>query len=201
MKSILSTTALALILAAPAFAASPFKAGDVMLRARAINVRPDESGRASNGDSISINNTVVPELDLTYFFTPNVSAELIAAVTKHDVRTSSGINAGSAWLLPPTLTLQYHFTDISSVLPYVGAGVNYTYFFNEKGGALNQANYEDSFGGALQVGADIPLQGNWFANVDVKKVFIDTNVNFSNGVTADVDIDPWIVGVGIGYKF
>jgi outer membrane protein len=202
MKSILSATAVALVIAAPAYASSPFKAGDVMVRARAINVRPDESGRVSNGDSVHINDTVVPELDFSYFFTPNVSAELIAAVTPHDVKTSSGINAGSVWLLPPTLTLQYHFTQMTGVIPYVGAGVNYTHFYDEKGGALNRVNYDDSFGAVLQAGADIPLEGNWYANVDVKKVYIDTKATFSpSGVTANVDIDPWIVGVGVGYKF
>ena len=202
MKSLLSATAIALVIAAPAYASASFKEGDFMMRARAIQVNPAEKGRASNGDSIGINNTTVPELDFTYFFTPNISAELIAAVTKHNVKTSSGIDAGSAWLLPPTLTLQYHFTQLPGVIPYVGAGVNYTHFFNEDGGALNQVKYDDSFGAALQAGADVPIEGNWYANVDVKKVYINTKATFSpSGVTANVDIDPWIVGVGLGYKF
>ena len=179
-----------------------FKTGDFMIRARAIGVMPDEQGHVSNGDTVSIDNSAVPELDFSYFFTPNISAELIAAVTKHHVTTSSGIDAGSAWLLPPTLTLQYHFNQLDYVKPYVGAGVNYTHFFNEKGGALQDVKYDDSFGGALQVGADIPLKDHWYANVDVKKVFISSKATFApSGATANVDIDPWIVGAGIGYKF
>lgn len=202
MKKLFLTAATALAFASPAFATDDFRSGDFMIRARALGVVPDESGRVSNGDSVSVDNSVVPELDFTYFFTPNISAELIAAVTPHDVKTSSGIDAGSSWLLPPTLTLQYHFTQAESFKPYVGAGVNYTHFFNEDAGALNAVKYDDSFGGALQAGVDIPIQNNWYANIDVKKVFISTTAKFSpSGVRADVDIDPWLIGVGVGYKF
>ena len=204
MKKMLFITTAALAFASPALAEeSPFKAGDFMLRARMIDVAPDVSSSLSIGGTVSINDNVVPELDGTYFFTPNISAELIAAVTKHHVGTSGGADAGSAWLLPPTLTLQYHFTQYPTIaIPYVGAGVNYTHFFNESGGALQNVKYDDSFGGALQAGVDVPLKGNWYANFDVKKVYISTTANFSpSGVRANVDIDPWIVGVGIGYKF
>ena len=187
MNKFFLTAATAFVLASPAFAADNFAAGDFMIRARALGVVPDEDGRVSNGDSVSIDNSVVPELDFTYFFTPNIAAELIAAVTPHDVTTSSGIDAGSAWLLPPTLTLQYHFTQFDEVKPYVGAGVNYTHFFNEDAGALNAVSYDDSFGGALQAGVDVPIQDNWYFNVDVKKVFISTTAKFSpSGVRADV---------------
>ncbi len=202
MKKILLSIVAVLALSSPVFAADDFKAGDFMIRARALGIVPDESGRVSNGDSVSISNSVVPELDFTYFFTPNISAELITAVTPHDVKTSSGIDAGSSWLLPPTLTLQYHFTQMDSIKPYVGAGVNYTHFFNADAGALNSVKYDDSFGGVLQAGVDIPIRDNWYFNVDVKKVFISTTAKFSpSGVRADVDIDPWLIGVGFGYKF
>lgn len=202
MKKILLSTVAVLALSSPVFAADGFKAGDFMIRARALGVVPDESGRVSNGDSVSISNNVVPELDFTYFFTPNISAELITAVTPHDVKTSSGIDAGSSWLLPPTLTLQYHFTQMDSIKPYVGAGMNYTHFFNADAGALNSVKYDDSFGGVLQAGVDIPIRDNWYFNVDVKKVFISTTAKFSpSGVRADADIDPWLIGVGFGYKF
>ncbi len=202
MKSVYATLLAASVLSTPALANHHFEAGDFMIRARAVGVLPAEDGRVSNGDSVNIDNSYVPELDFTYFFTPNIAAELIAAVTPHDVSTSSGIDAGDAWLLPPTLTLQYHFTQFSGIKPYVGAGVNYTVFFNEDGGALNDVDYDNSFGPALQVGFDVPIEENWYFNVDVKKIWIDTQATFRpSGVTADVDIDPWLVGVGIGYKF
>ena len=178
-----------------------FQDGDMMVRVRGLDVVPDVDSSTSIGGAVKVDTNLTPEMDLSYFFTPNVSVEVIAAVTKHDLKHSSGTNAGTAWLLPPTATLQYHITEWQSILPYVGAGVNYTHFYDEKGGALGSVKYDDSVGGALQAGVDIPLGGNWYANADVKKLFVSTTAKFSNGVRADVDLDPWLFGVGIGYKF
>ncbi len=202
MKKTALSTIIALSLSSTAFAADDFKAGDFMIRVRALGVVPQESSDMNITAKVKVDNSVVPELDFTYFFTSNVSAELIAAVTPHDVKTNTGVDAGNAWLLPPTLTLQYHFTQCPLAKPYIGAGVNYTHFFNEDAGALNAVKYKDSVGGALQAGVDIPIQGNWYANIDVKKIFINTTAKFSpSGVRADVNINPWLIGVGIGYKF
>lgn len=169
MKKIFLSTVAMLVLSSPVLAADDFKAGDFMVRARILGVVADESGYISNGTKPRVDNSVVPELDFSYFFTPNIAAELIAAVTPHDVETSLGTNVGGAWLLPPTLTLQYHFTQLDSFKPYVGAGLNYTHFFSTDAGVLKSVEYEDSFGGALQAGVDIPIRDNWYANIDVKK--------------------------------
>jgi outer membrane protein len=202
MKNMLLATAAALVVASPTFAAEHFKGGDVLIRARALNVMPDESSSMNIADNVKLSNTAIPELDATYFFTPNIAAELIAGVSPHRVSTKGGVDAGDVWLLPPTLTLQYHFNQLASVKPYVGAGINYTHFFGANGGSLSDPKYDDSFGAALQAGADVPLGNNWYANFDVKKIYINTTARFSGGaVRADVDIDPWIVGVGVGYKF
>jgi len=211
MKYVGLFTLAALSLPASAFAADGFKAGDWMIRARALGVVPQESSTVDVSGTVQgeakVDNSVVPELDFTYFFTSNISAELIAAVTPHDVRAvgsaaGANVDVGSAWLLPPTLTVQYHFNECPKVTPYVGAGVNYTHFFSEDAGALSTVNYDDSFGFALQAGVDIPIQDNWYLNVDVKKVFINTTAKFNGGsVRADVDIDPVLIGVGVGYKF
>lgn len=201
MKKFVPGILAALMAASPALADSGAD-GKWMIRGRAVGVVPQESSRLSIGGTVSVDNSIVPELDFTYFFTPNIAAELIAAITPHDVKTSGGVDAGSSWLLPPTLTVQYHFTQNPSFKPYVGAGVNYTHFFNADAGALNSVDYDDSFGGALQAGVDIPIQGNWNFNLDVKKVFISTTATFRpSGITADVDIDPWLIGVGVGYRF
>lgn len=201
----------ALSLATPAWASGDFSAGDFMIRARALGVVPQESSSVNVGGTVQgeakVSNMAVPELDFTYFITSNIAMELIAAVTPHDVKAvgsaaGANVDVGSAWLLPPTLTLQYHFTDFSMAKPYIGAGINYTHFFNEDAGSLNTVKYKDSFGGALQAGVDIPVQDNWYVNIDVKKVFINTTAKFNGGaVRADVDIDPWLIGVGVGYKF
>lgn len=202
MKKLLTTLILSTALASQAMAANDFKAGDVMVRARALGVLPAEDSRTNIGTSVKLSNSYVPEFDATYFFTPNIAVEAIAAVSPHHVSTKSGVDAGKVWLLPPTVTLQYHFNQFQEFKPYVGAGLNYTHFFGEDGGNLNTPHYEDGFGTALQAGVDVPLKGNWYMNADVKKLFLNTDVKFNSGaVRADVDIDPWIVGVGVGYKF
>lgn len=202
LATLVITSALATSAFAGAASSANPQAGDWLIRARAIGVIPDESSDLSVAAEAKVDNNYVPEFDFTYFLTQNWALELIAAVSPHDVSTDTGIDAGSAWLLPPTLTLQYHFTDFDGFKPYVGAGINYTHFFNEKGSAaLGTVDYDDSFGPAFQVGVDVPIAENTYANLDVKKVFINTDAAWSGGVTADVDIDPWIIGVGVGYRF
>ena len=201
LAAFIASTMLATPALAATNAATP-KAGDWMIRARALGVIPQENSDLSVAANAKIDNSVVPEVDFSYFFTPNVAMELIAAVTPHDIHTDTGVDGGGAWLLPPTLTLQYHFTNWDGFKPYVGAGVNYTHFFNENAsGALGSPEFDDSFGAALQVGVDVPIAENTYFNVDVKKVYINTDVRYSGGVTGNVDIDPWLVGVGVGYRF
>lgn len=178
--------------------------GPWMVRARVIGVLPDESADiVPIGGDTKIDDTVVPELDFTYFFAKNWAAELILATTPHDVsHTPTGLDLGSVWLLPPTLTLQYHFApDSKSFRPYVGAGVNYTIFYNVDEPAGLDIDYGDSFGFALQAGVDFPIGNGWSINADVKKIFINTDVTIAGVAHADVDIDPWVVGLGVGYRY
>lgn len=204
-----------------------------MIRARVLGVLPDESADLSVGGAalpgtVDISDQYVPELDISYFFNPNVSVELILGVTPHDVDavnvTVPGVLAdatvplGDVTLLPPTLTVQYHFTQFGNFKPYVGAGVNLTIFFDEdQGPVADSISYDSSVGPAIQAGFDYDFDGEaggWFFNADVKKVWINTDVSVdlttalgaalnasSVIVDADVDINPLIVGVGLGYKF
>lgn len=201
-----TTAALALGVSLMATSALAATEGDWMIRVRALGVLPDESSTISPiGGKAHVDNSVVPELDISYFFTPNIAAELILATTPHDVEVrglGAPIDVGDVWLLPPTLTLQYHFTQFKGFKPYVGAGVNYTMFYNEDPGSMTSVDYDNSFGPALQAGVDIALKEHWYLNFDVKKVWIDTTADFnSGGVRADVDIDPWLVGLGLAYRF
>jgi len=205
MKSNLKTLALAMVassaIVAPALAAndSPW-----MVRGRAIFVAPAEHADVSIGGDVSIDNSVVPEVDVTYFLSENFALEAIAAVTPHDVSHTFGVDLGSAWLLPPTVTLQYHFDPKgASMRPYVGVGVNYTTFFGVDEPAGLNIDYDDSFGLALQAGVDIPFGNGWSVNVDVKKIYISTDVSITGAVTAeaDVDINPVVFGVGVGYRY
>nr|WP_299174154.1 OmpW family outer membrane protein [uncultured Allomuricauda sp.] len=180
-------------------------------RLRGIVVTPDESAdiEAIGGDA-SISTTIVPEFDISYFFDENWSLELILATTKHDVEavgTSAGdIDLGHVWLLPPTLTGQYHFTG-GDFIPYVGAGLNLTLFYGvDEGPVADDVDYDTSVGYALQTGFDFMLNDKWFLNADVKKLFLSTdatvNATTALGATvgADVDINPWIIGFGVGVK-
>lgn len=204
-KVLLCAAALSMVTAAPAIA----DAGDWLVRGRVINVAPDESATITPiGGDVSIDTSIVPELDITYFVADQWAFELILGVTPHDVRavgTGAGdIDLGDVTLLPPTLTLQYHFSPDGDVRPYVGAGVNYTYFFNEDlptGGIATSIDYDASFGYALQAGADFQVSDDWFLNVDVKYVDIDTDVTINGAIAADVEIDPVIFGVGFGRRF
>jgi outer membrane protein len=194
----------------PAEAEDGARAGTWLLRGRALGVLPDESSTISAiGGRADAENTIVPELDLTYFATDSIAVELIAAVTKHDVEahgTMLGtVPLGSAWLLPPTLTVQYHVPGAGGVSPYLGAGVNYTHFFDADppaAGAVRSISYDDSFGPALQAGVDVWVNDRWAINLDVKKVWLNTDVSINGGaIEADVDLDPWLVGVGVAYRF
>ncbi len=200
MKKLLIGTA-AIALLAPALAhAEP---GEWRVRGRLIGVVPQEDSKVSAGGKAEVGDAIVPELDFTYFLTNNIAAELILGTTKHDVDWTVGpTSLGSVWLLPPTLTLQYHFLPDQKFQPYVGAGVNYTIFYNVDEPAGLKIDYDNSFGLALQAGADVMLNDNWFINADVKKLFLSTDVSINNGaIRADVDLDPWIFGIGIGRKF
>jgi len=212
MKLILKTTAAAVLTAMSAGSAFA-EAGDWQFRLRGIAVIPDESADITpiNGD-VDIDTAFVPEFDITYFFTDHIAAELILAVTPHDVTavgTDLGdIDLGSVWLLPPTVTLQYHFQPDAQFRPYVGAGVNYTAFFNDDlpgDTVLASIDYDESFGFALQAGVDYAINEKWFWNVDVKKIWINPDVTIDAGalgiVDADVDINPWVVGVGVGFRY
>lgn len=197
-KTLIAIAAAASALTAgTAFAQSFDGTSPWMVRVRAVNLDSDNGGAAGNA-GVSINNKWIPEVDVSYFFTPNIAAELILTYPqKHDVRLN-GSKIGSLKHLPPTLLAQYHFTNMGAFKPYVGAGVNYTRFsdVNILDGALTVK--KNSFGGALQVGFDYALDKNWSLNFDVKKVFIDTKVS---GGIGKFKVDPWLVGVGVGYRF
>ena len=191
-KNLLAVAVLCALTSGAAFAQQA--EGPWLVRARAVNL--DSANKDSTGLGLSVNDKVIPEVDVSYFFTPNFAAELILTYPqKHDVRLNGG-KIGSLKHLPPSLLLQYHFTNFGAFKPYVGAGVNYTRFSSVKLPAGLDVK-RNSWGGALQVGFDYALDKNWSLNVDVKKVYIDTDVR---GV-GTFKVDPVLFGVGVGYRF
>ena len=173
------------------------------MRGRVINVTPDESSTVNIGGRIQAEDAYTPEVDFTYFFTPHIAAELILATSKHELSHNTAGALGDAWLLPPTLTLQYHPVPDNSFSPYFGAGINYSVFYAEDAAAgFTDLNVDNGVGFALQAGFDYWLNDKWAWNMDVKKLFLNVDASLNNGaVTADIDMDPWVFGVGFTYQF
>ena len=199
MKITRSLAATALVAAgSAALLATPDASAQLMVRGRALYIAPQER---SSPLSLGVSNEVTPELDLSWFFTPNIAVELILATQRHNV-TSAGVDIGSLKHLPPTLMLQYHFTPSQDFKPYLGVGVNYTRFYDVNLGGGTLTVDRSSTGGAIQAGFDYRLSGQWYLNVDVKKVWIETDVKTAGGVfVSNLKIDPLLFGIGIGYKF
>ena len=201
-KSLLAVAAVCAMTSGAAFAQQA--EGPWLVRVRAVNL--DSANKDSTGLDLSVNNKVIPELDISYFFTPNIAAELILTYPqKHDLR-SGGVDIGSLKHLPPTLLAQYHFTNFGGFKPYVGVGINYTNFSSVNfdpavQAALNPSIKRNSWGAALQVGFDIPLTKQLSLNFDVKKVYIKTDVYSGDFKAGTFKVDPVLVGVGLGYRF
>ncbi|PRD45291.1 hypothetical protein C5748_03575 [Phyllobacterium phragmitis] len=181
-------------------------------RLRALGVITNDKGSVDQipGSDLSYSDTVIPELDITYYFTDNFAAELILGTTKANIDGGGAIGGlgklGDVWVLPPTLTLQYHFTNFGAFKPYVGAGVNYTIFYNQDAtGALSDIDVENTFGTALQVGFDYMIDEHWGLNFDVKKIFLkpDFNATLADGtaISGEAKLDPWLIGAGVTYRF
>jgi outer membrane protein len=211
------------------------EAGDWVVRARAANINPNEDsdlGKTvnrnvapvmSNGAELKVDSNTILEFDISYYFTKNIAAELILATgSKHDVSVSREPGAvvpnqllGSVDVLPPTLTVQWHFNPDQTIDPYVGAGINYSAFLDKRlevrqgplaGSDIKVEN--DSWGYALQAGVDINLKDGWLINADVKYISLDTDVKLRNPLAGnawtkidDLEINPWVFGLGIGKKF
>lgn len=177
------------------------------VRFRVLAIAPSVGDNLTIG-SVDISTAVTPELDFTYFFTKNIAAELILATSKHDVSvdvaTGGNIDLGRVWLLPPTINLQYHFYT-GDLKPYIGAGVNYTFFYGVDEGEVVAVDYDNSFSFSFQVGMDYMLNDKWFLNLDLKKLLLSTDVAVTtapnNVIPVEVDINPLVIGLGFGLKF
>jgi len=191
---------LLLALAGTLFASSNAfaEAGDWLVRVRAVNVDPKNSSSPVAG--VGVSSKTIPEVDISYFFTPNIAAELVLTYPQeHDV-TLNGAKLGTLKELPPTLLVQYHFAPGSGFNPYVGVGINHTLFSSVDIPGFSVSS--SSTGGALQIGADIPLGSSMSLNFDVKKIYMKTDVNTATGAKlTTLDINPVLIGVGLGWKF
>ena len=176
-----------------------------LVRVRAVHLntadKSDPVGGVGASDRLTVSNKTIPEFDVSYFFTPNLAAELVLTYPqKHDVYLD-GTNIGTFKHLPPSLLLQYHFTPGATLKPYVGAGINYTTLSKVR--LLNgQASLEhDSVGLVLQAGVDYAIDKQWSLNFDIKKAQIRSDVMIGGAKASRVKVDPLMIGVGVGYRF
>jgi outer membrane protein len=188
-----------------------------MVRARIIDVAPQTSSSSVSpiGGKVNATDAIAPEVDFSYFFTDNLALELIAATTQHRLSASNitalhgaNLEVGKTWVLPPALTAQYHFFPHGPLSPYLGAGINYTVFYDTQapgsGSPVTRMKLENNFGYVLQAGVDWNVSGNWFLNADVKQIFLDTTAKLTTAlgpVKAKTALNPTVVGLGIGYRF
>lgn len=187
-----------------------------VLRARGIAIEPDAKSTTigDTGTSVDVDGATTFEVDVTRKFNKFFGLELIAATAKHDITTVGGAiggaDAGSVKVLPPTLTFQWFILGEGLFSPYVGAGINYTYLYdyslsNDLAGlGVTDIDFDDSFGFAGNIGLDINL-GNFIINGDIKYIQIETDATLMTADgpldTISVDINPWVFGLGVGYRF
>ena len=182
--------------------------GPLLIRVRAVYLVPANRSDAIPAlsvpsDAIHVSNRLLPELDVSFFILRNLAVELILSYPqKHDV-TLSGTGIGTATHLPPTLTAQWHFLPDFILNPYLGAGVNVTFFTSTNlsvpgVGKLDLSS--PSVGPAAQVGVDVKLAEHWYVNLDVKYVFLRSDVQTGGNKVSAVQVDPWLLGGGVGFR-
>lgn len=190
--------------------ATPYQAGDLLVHLRAIGVLPQNFSSSVSviGGHVDATDQAAPEIDLSYFINNHFSVEAIAATTRHDVSatgTSIGkVDVGSVWVLPPTVTLQYHLNSIGGFLPYVGLGLTVAFFYDSHaaGPTVTKVGYSTGVGPTLDAGFDYALGNRWYANFDIKQMFVSTEARINNGaIVAHTSLSPTVVGAGIGYLF
>lgn len=204
----------ALMLSTVSGGAWAHEAGEFFIRAGSATVRPTEGSDSVLGSlgSFNVSNNTQLGLTFTYMATDNIGIELLAATPfRHKVGTGPTGNIATVHQLPPTLMAQWYFGDAHSKLrPYIGAGINYTTFFDNdfnntgKEAGLSDLSLDDSWGAAGQVGMDYLINRDWLINMSVWYMDIDTNVKFkANGVNQSVStrLDPWVFMFSAGYRF
>jgi outer membrane protein len=209
-----AVAAAALFAAGAAHAQAPFQPkakGDIVLNVRLTEVAPSGNdpivtlAGAATGLRADVDYDVMPTVGLSYFLSDHVAVEAIAGTTRHTVKAkgpATNLKIKDTWVLPPVVTLQYHFAPSARVSPYVGAGVNYMLFYGGSNKNGFKVKIDDGFGAALQAGVDIAATDHWAVNLDAKKVFFKTDaVDRTKGLKTKVTLNPWVLSAGVGYRF
>ncbi len=179
-------------------ALSATQEGDVLMRVRIIDINPQNSGTLIVKDSVSL------DIDFTYMVSDHFGVELLLDTSSEHNIQLDGADVVVTKVLPPALIAQYHVSPSEKVRPYIGIGINYTLFFDEKTtGSVSGLDVEldSSTGMVFQAGVDFDINDKWFANIDFKKMEINTIARLTGGLNIDSNLDPVVIGVGVGMKF
>lgn len=219
MRALVSRLALAALATAAATVATPAtaqdfqsaRAGTVRLDVRLTGVLPDgpapilTAAGAATGLRAEVDDSYLPSIGISYFVTDTVSVEAIAGTFNHTVSAvgpATNVEVLELWHLPPTVTAKVHFNTAGRVSPYLGAGASYIWFWDEESRNGFDVDLEDGFGFALQAGVDIATVGPWSVNVDLKKIIFTTDASINAGaLRSEVELDPLVLSVGVGYSF
>jgi outer membrane protein len=189
---------LGIALAGAAQAAEP---SDWIFRVGAHDVAP----KSDNHSVVNVDDAKTLTFNLTRMLDEHWAVELLAALPfRHDINLNGGGKVADVKHLPPTLSVQYHFSREAKLRPYLGLGLNATIFFSEDTtGALAGQDLEldTSFGLATQAGLDIDLSDSWFLNADVRWLDIDTDAKLGGTSLGSVAIDPFTFGISVGRRF
>ncbi len=192
----LSTALVAL--AAPAFAQSQ---GDWTVGVGVGYLDPKSDNGTLAGFDAEIDSDTRPIFTVEYFVQDNLGIELLASTPyKHDVTLGGSVDAGSVKHLPPTLSLNYHFPTNSVWKPYVGAGLNYTIFFEEDS-PLGDLDLDNSFGVSLQAGLDYMVTEKGAVRLNVRWFDIDSDVKLDGNNIGTAEIDPFLIGLSYVHRF
>ncbi|MCB1588549.1 MAG: OmpW family protein [Xanthomonadales bacterium] len=180
-------------------------AGDwtVKLGAHVVDPKSD-NGTLAGTLPIDVDSNTRPSLMVEYLWTPNWGVEVLAAVPfEHEIRTG-GAKIGEITHLPPTVTLQYHFNPEGSVSPYIGAGLNYTFIYDEEAKgpiAGSRLRLDDSFGLAAHAGIDFKLNERWSLGADIRWIDLNTDVTLDGADIGEAEVDPLAYGAYLLYRF
>jgi len=185
-------------------------AGSFLLRGRVVGVLPKHGGTTIHpiGGYIDNFHSVTPEIDLSYFFTDHLAIEGETGIV-HETLTAVGTRLGTVAIgkvsaVPIIVVGQYHFRPYARLNPYLGVGLAITPYFDAEpaGGRIHQLSVSSEVGAAFQMGLDYRLSGPWYANLDVKKLLLSAEASVNNGkISSSGQINPWVIGAGIGYRF
>lgn len=199
-----------------ALPAHAYEKGDWVLRGGVGAVDPKSKSYSDDTLIVKVDTGTSAVFSLTYMFSPNFGFDVLASWPfSHDINVEDplgqavGGKLAETKHLPPTFSLQYHFIPGGNFMPYVGLGVNYTTFFDEKVTADPDLalSLDDSFGLAAQVGADMKIGDRWVVNFDLRYINIETDATLTDTKTPTVsppikvEINPIVYSLNIGYIF